>query len=89
MNLSEYLQYDGLGLAELVANKEVSSSELLNLALQRANHTNPKLNAIIIPMHDYAQKRTQQELTGPFAGVPFFSERLISRICRLSHFIWL
>ena len=34
MNLSEYLQYDGLGLAKLVANKEVSSSELLNLALE-------------------------------------------------------
>ncbi|TCB48353.1 amidase [Acinetobacter terrestris] len=76
MNLSEYLQYDGLGLAKLVANKEVSSSELLNLALERANHTNPKLNAIIIPMHDYAQKRTQQELTGPFAGVPFLVKDL-------------
>lgn len=76
MKLSEYLQYDGLGLAELVAKKHVSSSELLNLALQRAADTNPKLNAIIIPMHDYAKTRTQQALTGPFAGVPFLVKDL-------------
>ena len=76
MKLSEYLQYDGLGLAELVAKKHVSSSELLNLALQRAADTNPKLNAIIIPMHDYAKTRTQQVLTGPFAGVPFLVKDL-------------
>ena len=76
MNYQEYLKYDGLGLAELVAKKEIHPSELLNIALERSNQANPELNAIIIPMHDYAQKRTQTDLTGPFAGVPFLVKDL-------------
>ncbi|CAB1221429.1 amidase [Acinetobacter bouvetii] len=76
MNIAEYLEYDGLGLAQLIANKQVSSTDVLNAALQRASDTNPKLNAIIIPMHDYAYQRTQQQLNGPFAGVPFLVKDL-------------
>lgn len=76
MNFLEYLQYDGLGLAELVAKQEVSAAELLDLALKRAAEVNPSLNAIIIPMHDYAHQRTQQTLTGAFAGVPFLVKDL-------------
>ncbi|RTY85442.1 amidase, partial [Staphylococcus aureus] len=51
MNYQEYLSYDGLGLAELVAKKEIHASELLNIALERSNQVNPELNAIVIPMH--------------------------------------
>ncbi len=76
MKLEEYLQYDGLGLAELVANKQVHSSELLSAALERSSIANPELNAIIIPMHEHALKRTQQNLSGPFAGVPFLVKDL-------------
>ena len=76
MKFSEYQQYDGLGLAELVAKKEVHPHELLLTALLRAAEVNPKLNAITIPMHDYAQKRSQQSLQGPFAGVPFLVKDL-------------
>lgn len=76
MKLSEYLSYDGLGLAQLIARKEVTSSELLQLALQRASQVNPTLNAITIPMHEYAQNRSQQELSGAFAGVPFLVKDL-------------
>ncbi|WP_436916876.1 amidase [Acinetobacter schindleri] len=76
MNYQEYLSYDGLGLAELVAKKEIHASELLNIALERSNQVNPELNAIIIPMHDYALKRTEANLSGPFAGVPFLVKDL-------------
>ena len=76
MKLSEYLQYDGLGLAELVRTKQVTASTLLDLALERAEQTNPKLNAIIIPMHEHARQRSQSHLTGPFAGVPFLVKDL-------------
>ena len=63
MKFEEYLQYDGLGLAELVANKQVRSSELLSAALERSSIANPELNAIIIPMHANALKRTQKKVT--------------------------
>ena len=76
MKFEEYLQYDGLGLAELVAKKQVHSSELLSIALERSAAVNPLLNAIIIPMHEHALQRTQQKLTGPFAGVPFLVKDL-------------
>jgi amidase len=76
MKFSEYVQYDGLGLAELVKSKQVHPSELLKIALERTDQVNPKLNAIIIPMYEQAKQRTQQESSGLFAGVPFLVKDL-------------
>jgi amidase len=72
----EYGNYDALGLAELIRNRQVSASEVLEAALARAEAVNPKLNAIIIPMHDIARARAQEPLDGPFAGVPFLTKDL-------------
>ncbi|MPW42986.1 amidase [Acinetobacter guerrae] len=76
MKLDEYIDYDGLGLAQLVQKKEIQAIELLDLALKRSEQANPKLNAIIIPMHEHARARARQVLTGPFAGVPFLVKDL-------------
>ncbi len=76
MNVAEYMQYDGLGLAELVAKKQVTAQELLKLALSRRDATHPELNAVVIPMDDYARQRARSTLTGPFAGVPFLVKDL-------------
>ena len=35
MNFSEYLRYDGLGLAELVAQKQIHPAELLQILCTR------------------------------------------------------
>ena len=67
----EYVEYDGLGLAELIAKGEVHPKEVLEAAIQRAERLNPRLNAIVTPLYDYARDRAQQDLSGPFAGVPF------------------
>ena len=72
----EYGDYDALGLAELVRGKQVTATELLDAALARAEVVNPKLNAIIIPMHDIARARASGPLEGPFAGVPFLTKDL-------------
>jgi Asp-tRNA(Asn)/Glu-tRNA(Gln) amidotransferase A subunit family amidase len=51
--ISEYSDFDGMGLAELVKKKEVTPNELLEEAISRAEkHKN--LNAIIYPMYDIA-----------------------------------
>ncbi len=71
MKFSEYIQYDGIGLAQLVKNKEVQAHELLEIAIQRAEQVNPKINAIVIPIYEHALKNTQNYATGPFSGVPF------------------
>ncbi len=69
--MREYTDYDATGLAELVQKREVSPKELLAAARARADAVNPKLNAIVIPMHEQAEERVKGELSGPFAGVPF------------------
>lgn len=71
MKFEEYRQHDALGLAELVARKEVTPAELLDCAMERAAVVNPALNAIVIPMHEIAHARVADTLSGPFAGVPF------------------
>lgn len=77
MNFSEYIQYDGLGLAKLVQTKQVQAHELLTCALQRTEQVNPKLNAIVITMYEQAQRRSQQTLNnGTFSGIPFLLKDL-------------
>ena len=42
----EYDQYDGLGLAELIAKKQITPMELLNVVRGRVEVVNPKLNPL-------------------------------------------
>ncbi|QLL07597.1 amidase [Mycobacterium vicinigordonae] len=67
MDFAEYRQYDATGLAKLVADKQVTAAELLNLARERAESVNPRINAIV---RDIAVDPSA-EREGPFAGVPF------------------
>ena len=72
MNFEEYRAYDATGLAKSVADKEVSSEELLTLARERAVAVNPRINAIV---RDVPATPTG-ERSGPFAGVPFLIKDL-------------
>lgn len=73
---AEYVRLDAVAQAELVRRRELSGSELLEAAILRAEKINPRLNAIVIPMHDIARARARGPLTGPFAGVPFLLKDL-------------
>ena len=57
LSLSEYAKHDGLGLAELVARKEVSAEELVATAVQAIEKVNPQLNAVLQVLSDQAQAR--------------------------------
>src|SRR4051794_11218051 len=72
MNFEEYRSYDATGLAKLVADGQVSATELLSLARERAAAVNPRINAIVrdVPAHP------SDRLDGPFAGVPFLIKDL-------------
>jgi len=67
----DYVHYDGLGLAELVAKREVHPKDILEAAIVRAEALNPELNAIVTPLYDDAHARLRRDVSGPFAGVPF------------------
>ncbi|MHA7237689.1 amidase, partial [Burkholderia pseudomallei] len=67
--LSDYLCHDAIGLAQLVAQREVSARELLDAAIGRAQALNPAINAIVL--NDYAAARERAAsgtLAGPLAG---------------------
>ena len=76
MGFTEYDRHDAVGLAKLVADGEVSASELLEEAIARAARVDDRLGAIVIEMHEPARARAAGELEGPFAGVPFLMKDL-------------
>jgi amidase len=65
MDEHEYLSFDGLGLSELVATKQVTAAELLAIAQARADRVNPRINAVVNRLDEYAEAQLGQELTGP------------------------
>jgi amidase len=76
---SEYDQFDGLGLAELVKRGEVKPTELIEEAISRIEKLNPRLNAVIHKMYDQAREKAKAELPdGAFKGVPFLLKDLLA-----------
>jgi amidase len=77
MAFREYGNYDGLGLAELVRKKQVTSAELLDEAIARTARVDPQINAVVVKHYDYAQRQIDKGLPeGPFTGVPFLLKDL-------------
>jgi amidase len=77
MTFSEYSNYDGLGLAELVRKKKVSPAELVEEAITRIETHNPKLNAVVYKLYERARAAAKGKLSeGPFRGVPFMMKDL-------------
>ncbi|MFM2089080.1 MAG: hypothetical protein RLZZ237_3949 [Pseudomonadota bacterium] len=68
MQLHEYTQYDGLGLAQLVRDGEVQADELHNLALLAVAAVNPQINAVV---EHWPAETSPLDKSAPFAGVPF------------------
>lgn len=76
MDAADYLDHDGLGLAELVARGEVTAPELLDAARARAAEVNPRINAIVRRMDDVGDAAAADPPDGPFSGVPFLLKDL-------------
>jgi amidase len=75
--MDEFLEYDGLGMADLVARGETSAEELLDVALSRVATINPSLNAITVLGAETARNIIADGLPiGPFTGVPFLLKDL-------------
>jgi amidase len=77
--MTDVLTRSGTEQARMIRNGEVSSVELVNAHLQRIEHINPSLNAVVEVLADEARKtarRTDEQRAcgtalGPLAGVPF------------------
>lgn len=77
--LNDYAVKDALALAELVRRREVSALELCEEAIRRIERTNPRLNAVVMPMYDEARRvaaAAAWPAEAPFGGVPFLLKNL-------------
>jgi amidase len=94
MKLTEYAAYDALGLAELVARKQISAKELAATAVAAIEAINPAVNAVVETYPDRIDGLDEKSLgSGPFRGVPFLMKDVFgheagrkiefgSRLCR-------
>jgi len=78
ISLKDYTAHDGLGLAELVARKEVTPDELGAAAFEAVAKVNPRINAVLhtIPKEAAADIRAGLP-RGPFTGVPFLIKEIV------------
>lgn len=79
MDFADYRQHDALGLAALVARREVRPAELLATAMARAETVQPRLAPISLLETDFALQSLEVGLPeGPFHGVPFLLKDLFA-----------
>ena len=64
ISLNDYTAHDGLGLAELVARKEVTPDELAAAAFEAVGKINPRINAVLhtLPKEAAAEIRARHTL---------------------------
>ncbi len=78
ISLRDYTAHDGLGLAALVARKEVTPLELIDAAVRAVEAVNPRINAVLQILADSAAAALRRGLpAGPFTGVPLLIKELI------------
>ena len=81
MNLTEYIKYDGLGLAGLLKKGEVTKEELASLAQEGLNKVNGDLNAVVEVFNQPYEEDSDED--APFKGVPTFIKDLGASIAGL------
>ncbi|MGC9167537.1 MAG: amidase [Desulfurella sp.] len=70
MKLNEYVKYDAIDIARLIAKKEVSPFEVLEAAIEKIEKLNPTLNAVICTHYDLAKKQIEtSDKSAPLYGV--------------------
>lgn len=69
---------DGVRMAELVSSGEVTSLELTEAAISRAEAVNPSINAIANATYDAARAQAAAAPEGAFGGVPTFIKDLMN-----------
>ena len=74
MDFEDYRRHDAVGLAALVASRQVSAGELVDGAAARLAQVNPRINAVTQDLT--CRARSETPAAGPFSGVPFLLKDL-------------
>lgn len=70
MQLADYAEYDGLGLAALIKERKTTPRELGHAVLDGIAAVNPKLNAVIEVYADAVETLSDRPGAAPFYGLP-------------------
>lgn len=73
----ELWKLDATAQAELVRNGEVTSRELVQLALDRIERLDVELGSVVVVERERALEKASHPAEGPFAGVPFLAKDLL------------
>ena len=65
-------EHDGVELAKMIKNRDLSTAEVVEAAIRRAEKVEPALNAIELALYEKALKITSENQKGKLAGVPTF-----------------
>jgi amidase len=78
MSLSEFGEFDAVGLATLVEKKQVSALEVINEAIERTERINPQLNFLAHEAFECAREAASSKdlPQGPLTGVPWLVKEL-------------
>ena len=69
--MDEFIEFDAVGQAELMRQRQVSPLELVDAAIARIESSG-ELNAVVMPTFELARTAAQGSLPdGPLSGVPF------------------
>lgn len=69
---ADYISFDATALAELLRQRHVSPTELVDVAIERLEQVEPQLAGMTEWTLDQARRAAREPLRdGPFAGVPF------------------
>lgn len=71
-------QLDAVGIAERIKNKEITATEAVQAAINRAEQVNSSISAIVTELYDRAIEVSHEQLDGPFAGVPIFLKDMLN-----------
>lgn len=87
LSFAEYDQADTLDLVHLVNSRQVSTTELCETAIARANVVNLAIHAIITPLFQQARIQAQRADTSSdfLAGVPFLVKDFGAQLAGVRH----
>src|SRR5262245_48391233 len=78
---SQLVQYDALGIAELIRKKEITALEAVEDVLRRIAQVNPKIQAVLTDNFEFEKARARAKnlrTDGMFAGTPVMLKNLIA-----------
>ncbi len=76
MAIIDLTSYDATAIAQLIAERKISETEVLDSTLARIDALEPTLNAIAVDTRDRARSQLASPHAGKFAGVPFLLKDL-------------